>query len=169
MTPESRAVLISPERIEHAILLVRGQKVLLDADLAALYAVETKQLVRAVKRNIDRFPHDFAFQLTAKEFTDLKCQTGTSSSWGGRRTRHRRLSAGAGSASVTPPAGFAGGAGLERALSELTRVAGFVCPGLRRWAIAARSCGAGGVETPKALPILAPAGPGRVARSERAW
>jgi hypothetical protein len=86
MARRTRTSLIPAARIERAILLVRGQKVLVDADLAALYAVETKQLVRAVKRNIDRFPQDFAFQLTAKEFTDLKCQTGTSSSWGGRRT-----------------------------------------------------------------------------------
>jgi hypothetical protein len=85
--PESKMAIIARERIEAAILLVRGQKVMIDADLAALYAVETKQLVRAVKRNIDRFPRDFAFQLTAKEFADLKCQTGTSSTWGGRRTR----------------------------------------------------------------------------------
>jgi hypothetical protein len=59
---------------------------MLDADLAALYAVETKQFVRAVKRNIDRFPSDFAFVLTQKELTNLKCQIGTSSSWGGCRT-----------------------------------------------------------------------------------
>jgi hypothetical protein len=62
---ESNA-LIPPERIERAILLIRGQKVMIDADLATLYAVETKQLVRALKRNIDRFPGDFAFQLTVK-------------------------------------------------------------------------------------------------------
>jgi hypothetical protein len=79
--------LIPQERIERAILLIRGQKVMLDSDLAALYDVVTGQLVRAVKRNIDRFPQDFAFQLTQKEFTDLKCQTGISSFWGGRRTR----------------------------------------------------------------------------------
>ena len=78
--------LIPVERIERAILLIRGQKVMLDADLALLYGVETGQLVRAVKRNADRFPNDFAFQLTWQEVTDLKCQTGTSSSgWGGRR------------------------------------------------------------------------------------
>jgi ORF6N domain len=78
--------LIPAERIERAILLIRGQKVMLDADLALLYGVETGQLVRAVKRNADRFPDDFAFLLTQKEFTDLKCQTGISSSgWGGRR------------------------------------------------------------------------------------
>jgi hypothetical protein len=80
-----QGMLIPPERIERAILLLRGQKVMIDADLAALYAVETKQLVRAVKRNIDRSPGDFAFLLTQQEFTNLKCQTGTSSSWGGRR------------------------------------------------------------------------------------
>jgi phage regulator Rha-like protein len=86
MSERKQVALIPTERIERAIVLFRGQKVMIDADLAALYVVETKQLVRAVKRNIDRFPHDFAFQLTAKEFTNLKCQIGTSSSWGGRRT-----------------------------------------------------------------------------------
>jgi hypothetical protein len=84
--PHANLALVPPERIERAILLFRGHKVMLDADLAALYAVETKQLVRAVKRNIERFPDDFAYQLTAKEFTDLRRQIGTSSSWGGRRT-----------------------------------------------------------------------------------
>jgi hypothetical protein len=53
-------------------LLLRGEKVMLDADLAALYGVETKQLIRAVKRNKDRFPNDFTFQLTLGEFTILK-------------------------------------------------------------------------------------------------
>ena len=77
--------LIPVERIQRAILLIRGQKVLLDADLAELYGVETKALVRAVKRNSERFPADFMFQLSPKEFEDLRCQFGTSSSWGGRR------------------------------------------------------------------------------------
>jgi len=77
--------LIPVERIQRAILLIRGQKVLLDADLAELYGVETKALVRAVKRNSERFPADFMFQLSAEEFEDLRCQIGTSSSWGGRR------------------------------------------------------------------------------------
>jgi len=72
-------------RIEQAILVVRGQRVMLDADLAALYGVETKALVRAVKRNEDRFPEDFMFQLNRHEFDNLRCQIGTSSSWGGRR------------------------------------------------------------------------------------
>ena len=77
--------LIPVERIQRAILLIRGQKVLLDADLAQLYGVETKALVRAVKRNSERFPADFMFQLREEEFEDLRCQFGTSSSWGGRR------------------------------------------------------------------------------------
>lgn len=65
-------------RIERRILLVRGHKVMLDADLAELYGVETKMLNRAVRRNIERFPDDFMFQLTADEFESLRCQSGTS-------------------------------------------------------------------------------------------
>lgn len=61
-----------------------GQKVLLDADLAELYGVETKVLLQAVKRNRERFPEDFMFQLTAEEFGNLRSQFVTSS-WGGRR------------------------------------------------------------------------------------
>ncbi|MCX6843442.1 MAG: ORF6N domain-containing protein [candidate division WOR-3 bacterium] len=72
-------------RIEQAILQVRGHRVMLDADLAALYEVETGALVRAVKRNAYRFPEDFMFQLTPPEFDNLRCQFGISSSWGGRR------------------------------------------------------------------------------------
>lgn len=59
------ANLIQPEQIEQAILLIRGQRVMLDRDLAALYNVETKNLNKAVRRNRDRFPADFMFQLTA--------------------------------------------------------------------------------------------------------
>ncbi len=58
---------------------------MLDADLAALYQVETKALVRAVKRNAERFPADFMFQLSEDEFENLRLHSGTSSSWGGRR------------------------------------------------------------------------------------
>lgn len=71
--------------IEHKILMVRGEKVLLDADLAKLYGVETKTLTRAMKRNIDRFPEDFMFQLSKGEFEILRSQNGTSNIWGGRR------------------------------------------------------------------------------------
>ncbi|HEV2493975.1 MAG TPA: ORF6N domain-containing protein [Terriglobia bacterium] len=70
---------IPPERIERRILLIRGQKVMLDADLAELYEVETKALNRAVRRNLSRFPGDFMFQLTAKEFEALRFHFGTSS------------------------------------------------------------------------------------------
>lgn len=78
--------LVLADRIASAILLLRGEKVMLDADLAALYGVETKALVRAVKRNVERFPEDFMFQLTKSEFDNLRYQSGTSRSWGGRRT-----------------------------------------------------------------------------------
>ncbi len=74
------------ERIERAILMIRGQKVLLDRDLAELYGVETGALNRAVSRNADRFPNDFMFQLTSDEFENLKCHFGIASRWGGRRT-----------------------------------------------------------------------------------
>jgi hypothetical protein len=78
--------LVPVERVERLIHLARGEKVLLDADLAMLYGVETKVLNRAVKRNRSRFPQDFTFQLTAEEAANLRCQIGTSSSgYGGRR------------------------------------------------------------------------------------
>lgn len=73
------------ERIERAIILARGEKVMLDSDLAEIYGVETKALNRAVKRNRSRFPAEFMFQLTQAEAANLRCQTGTSSSYGGRR------------------------------------------------------------------------------------
>jgi hypothetical protein len=79
------ALLVPPERIDSCILLIRGEKVLLDAVLAELYGVETKALTRAVRRNGERFPDDFMFQLSAEEFDDLRRQFGTSSQWGGRR------------------------------------------------------------------------------------
>jgi hypothetical protein len=78
--------LIPSERIEHAIYLIRGEKVMLDHDLALLYGVETKALNRAVKRNLPRFPSDFMFQLTVDEAELLRCQIGTSNEGrGGRR------------------------------------------------------------------------------------
>jgi len=76
--------LVPIERIEAKILLIRGQKIMLDKDLAELYGVETKVLIQAVKRNIERFPEDFMFQLTKEEFEILRSQFVTSS-WGGRR------------------------------------------------------------------------------------
>jgi hypothetical protein len=89
--------IVPAEPIEHCIFLVRGQKVMLDFHLAALYGVETKNLNKAVKRNLDRFPADFMFQLEAEEVENLRFQFGTSSlGHGGRRytpfafTRARR-------------------------------------------------------------------------------
>ena len=75
------------ERIESVILFVRGHKVMLDRDLAALYGVTTFNLNKAVKRNTDRFPEDFMFQLTAEEANTLRFQTGMSKGKGrgGRR------------------------------------------------------------------------------------
>jgi hypothetical protein len=65
---------------------IRGEKVMLDSDLARLYEIETKALNRAVKRNIERFPDIFMFQLTEDEFSSLRCQIGTSNEGkGGRR------------------------------------------------------------------------------------
>jgi hypothetical protein len=71
--------IIPPQRIEKSIFLIRGQKVMLDADLAELYQVSTKVLNQAVKRNEDRFPADFMFQLTDEEFTALRSQITKSS------------------------------------------------------------------------------------------
>ncbi|MGH7827439.1 MAG: ORF6N domain-containing protein [Candidatus Binatia bacterium] len=65
------------ERIEGAILLIRGHKVMLDSDLAELYSVEVKQLKRQVKRNQDRFPADFMFELSQEEYDALRSQIGT--------------------------------------------------------------------------------------------
>ncbi len=72
------------ESIASRIFLVRGQKVMLDSDLAGLYGVTTSALNQAVRRNTDRFPPDFMFQMTDQEFSNLKSQFVTSS-WGGRR------------------------------------------------------------------------------------
>ncbi|MBW8051399.1 MAG: ORF6N domain-containing protein [Cytophagales bacterium] len=73
-------VLVPNEVIASKIYLIRGQKVMLDRDLAQLYSVETKQLKRAVKRNIERFPVDFMFEFTKDEFENWRCQFGTSNS-----------------------------------------------------------------------------------------
>jgi hypothetical protein len=67
-------LIITESRIETAIFLVRGHKVLIDSDLAALYGVETRSLVQAVKRNIQRFPPDFMFQLNKEGFNVLRSQ-----------------------------------------------------------------------------------------------
>ena len=74
------------ERVERAILILRGHRVILDSDLATLYGVETRRLNEQVRRNEARFPEDFAFQLTPEELDNLMSQSATSSGqWGGRR------------------------------------------------------------------------------------
>jgi hypothetical protein len=74
--------LVPAERIEKSILLIRGRKVMLDADLAKLYGVGTKNLNLAVRRNRKRFPEDFMFQLTVEEYASLRLQIETSKSEG---------------------------------------------------------------------------------------
>ena len=84
MVKNELQVLVAEQKILNKIYVIRHQKVMLDHDLAEMYAVETKQLKRQVKRNIERFPKDFMFEITLKEFENLRSQIGTSS-WGGTR------------------------------------------------------------------------------------
>ena len=87
---ESKGLDVVPiERITQSILVLRGQRVLLDADLAALYGVTTKHFNQQVRRNLARFPVDFMFLVTEAEMKDLRSQfvTSSSPSWGGRRYR----------------------------------------------------------------------------------
>jgi hypothetical protein len=76
---------VTPGEIRNLIHHIRGKAVMLDSDLADLYQVETRVLNQAVRRNLDRFPDDFMFQLTGEEFTNMISQIVTSSSYGGRR------------------------------------------------------------------------------------
>jgi phage regulator Rha-like protein len=87
--PAAGRALIPIERIARAIVLIHGQKVMLDADLAELYGVETKALNRAVKRNIGRFPGDFMLQLTREEAERLRYQIGTLKTGRGRHRKYR--------------------------------------------------------------------------------
>ena len=84
MAKANKSRMVADEMIVTKIYLLRGQKVMLDEDLAELYEVPTGRLNEQVKRNIARFPADFMFQLTKEEFENLKSQNATSS-WGGRR------------------------------------------------------------------------------------
>ena len=77
-------VTLAPGKIESNILWIRGQKVVLDVALSELYGIETRLLLQAVKRNPERFPPDFMFQISKEEFEILRSQIVTSS-WGGRR------------------------------------------------------------------------------------
>lgn len=77
MNNQSSPPIIPDEIIMNQIYYIRGQKVMLDTDLAALYEVETKQLKRQVRRNIERFPEDFMFELAPEEYHSLRSQNGT--------------------------------------------------------------------------------------------
>jgi hypothetical protein len=81
------AIILKPENVARLVFFVRGEKVMLDADLAQLYGVTTGNLNKAVKRNQARFPGDFMFQLTDKETESLIFQSGRSKGRGGRRHR----------------------------------------------------------------------------------
>jgi len=83
---DGKAALSKVEDITRAILVLRGRRVLLDAELAVLYGVTTRRLNEQVRRNRKRFPGDFLFELTTEEFANLKSRFATSS-WGGRRKR----------------------------------------------------------------------------------
>jgi hypothetical protein len=81
-----KQALATVTQVEEQIRHIRGQKVMLDSDLALAYGVPVKRLNEAVRRNRSRFPADFMFQLTKQEFANLRSQFATSRSWGGRRT-----------------------------------------------------------------------------------
>lgn len=85
---KDKSTLISVHDVEKLIVTIRGIQVLIDRDLASLYQVKVNQMNRQVKRNIERFPEDFMFQLTKEEYNSLKCQNGTSNERGGD---HRAL------------------------------------------------------------------------------
>jgi hypothetical protein len=91
MAKKELQVLVAEQKILNRIYVIRGQKVMIDEDLAEMYNVETRRLNEQVKRNIKRFPKDFMFALTQKEFENLKSQFATSNlpagkaGWGGRR------------------------------------------------------------------------------------
>lgn len=84
MAKKELQVLVAEQKILNKIYAIRGEKMMLDQDLAEMYGVETKQLKRQVKRNMERFPKDFMFVLSEKEYENLRSQIGTSR-WGGTR------------------------------------------------------------------------------------
>jgi hypothetical protein len=84
--PKTQTTPLSIDRIGQSIVVLRGHRVILDRELALIYGVSTGRLNEAVKRNVERFPSDFMFQLSAQEIENLRSQFATSS-WGGRRYR----------------------------------------------------------------------------------
>jgi hypothetical protein len=88
MAKKELQAFVAEQKILNKIYIIRGQKVMIDEDLSEIYGVETKRLNEQVKRNIKRFPKDFMFEISNREFENLKSQNATSS-WGGRRTLPR--------------------------------------------------------------------------------
>lgn len=84
MAAKELQLMVAEQKILNKIYVIRGQKIMIDEDLAEMYKVETKRLNEQVKRNIKRFPKDFMFTLTKKDYENLKSQNATAS-WGGRR------------------------------------------------------------------------------------
>lgn len=81
-------VSIDPTQVQQMIHVIRGERVILDRDLARLYGVETKNLKRQVKRNIERFPSDFMMELTREEYNSLRCQNGTIENGRGEHSKY---------------------------------------------------------------------------------
>ncbi len=88
MANKELQALVADQKILNKIYIIRGQKVMIDEDLSEIYGVETKRLNEQVKRNIKRFPKDFMFEISIREFENLKSHFATSS-WGGRRNLPR--------------------------------------------------------------------------------
>lgn len=88
MTQNALSTIVEEQKVLNRIYIIRNEKVMLDSDLAEMYGVETKRLNEQVKRNLKRFPSDFMFELSNKEFENLKSHFATSS-WGGRRNLPR--------------------------------------------------------------------------------
>ena len=86
--PKQAIVSIEPAQVQQMIHVIRGERVILDRDLAQLYGVETKNLKRQVKRNLERFPSDFMIELTREEYNSLRCQNGTIENGRGEHSKY---------------------------------------------------------------------------------
>ena len=85
---KASSVVLEPTQVQKMIHVIRGERVILDRDLASLYGVETKNLKRQVKRNLDRFPSDFMIELTREEYNSLRCQNGTIENGRGEHSKY---------------------------------------------------------------------------------
>ena len=85
---KASSVVLEPTQVQQMIHVIRGERVILDRDLAKLYGVETKNLKRQVKRNLERFPSDFMIELTREEYNSLRCQNGTIENGRGEHSKY---------------------------------------------------------------------------------